>query len=131
MDDNSLSKLLDGQQSCSHTPRLSKRKRKPSTSKDTDDSNKHRVAIAIEDLTKPSFIEVICNKRERHCGQNLHPKWHRDTGHYVALSRKHCPHWCTMKRVWMIPMDNDIPFMLSTKAEYQKRAETKRLKENR
>lgn len=119
-----LSRVLDAQESASHTPRLLKRKRE----QNGQSLIKSKLArqLRVEDPTKPKIVYLKCEKCGEPCGQNVCPKWHVDTGEYIALKRPHCPVFCTTRTVWLIPRSN-IPWIRSTKVEWQQRCEAKEI----
>ncbi|KAJ5808557.1 hypothetical protein N7474_009826 [Penicillium riverlandense] len=139
MDTEALTEILDAQNSASHFPRKPKRSREEGTYDKEDGrcsakskfSRQLKVGdLKVEDYTKPQVVDLKCEKCAHPCGQNVNPKWHAKTGEYIALRRINCPEWCTVGRVWLIPQDENIPWMRATKLEAQLRREAKQMAES-
>lgn len=107
MNPSSLSKVLDAfTSSSSHSRRIRKRKREENdignaTEYDVDVKISH---LAIKDASKPAIMEVKCLGCGAECPPDVRPKFHADTGEYIARLKEHCPGRCTVgKKVHFCP----------------------------
>jgi hypothetical protein len=68
----------------------------------------------VTDMSRSGVVMVKCDKCGKSCGSDYTPRWHRETGEYVARQRQGCPEFCTLKKVWLQPVDDDIAFIRMT-----------------
>ncbi|RDK43714.1 hypothetical protein M752DRAFT_313588 [Aspergillus phoenicis ATCC 13157] len=94
----------------------------PSENNDNDLTNQNGCKPTIEDHTKPAVIELKCSKCGQRCGSNYRPRWHRDTGEYIALSRPQCPQGCTNQKIWLVPASG-LEYMTANMLEARERSD--------
>lgn len=121
MDTESLSWILDMRKSASHAPRKLKEKREERAQKT---ASRFPRPLKVMNPEKPPVVALKCENCGVECGQNFNPKYHVDTGDYVAIRKLQCPNQCTKKRVYMIPRD-DLPWVKAAAVERQQRKEAK------
>ncbi|PYH35665.1 uncharacterized protein BO87DRAFT_433432 [Aspergillus neoniger CBS 115656] len=94
----------------------------PSEDNDDDPTEPNGGKSMIENYSKPAIIELKCSKCGQRCGSNYRPRWHRDTGDYIALSRPQCPQGCTNQKVWLVPV-SDVEYMTANMLEARERSD--------
>lgn len=99
----------------------------PSVDNDDDPTEPNGGKSMIENHSKPAIIELKCSKCGQRCGSNYRPRWHPDTGDYIALSRPQCPQGCTNQKVWLVPV-SDIEYMTANMLEARERSDERHRK---
>ncbi|GLI79336.1 hypothetical protein PoHVEF18_007666 [Penicillium ochrochloron] len=122
MDAESLSCILDSMKSASHAPRKFKEKREERAQKA---ASRFPRQSRVTNPEKSPVVALKCKLRGADCGVNAEPKYHVDTGDYIAVRRRECPQNCGGNWIFLVPRDDDLLWMKMSTAEKRQRKEAK------